>query len=141
MGLMFDVNFKENSLLNTFEYDGARVGFDGVNYTPDDGFVSVNTGGFLELDGTLPNFVAQSIMDQSWVVQFKAFASSGQNRKLILTTSPSSTALIADLSGFSMFITDLGISVKYYKGAGDVLVEIVATMNPSVDLTVGIHQA
>ena len=134
---MFNVNFKENSLLNTFEYDGARVGFDGVNYTPDDGFVSVYTGGILDLDGTLPNYVAQSITDQSWLVQFKAFASSGQNVKMILSTFLPGTAS----TGLQLLVTDLGISAIYYKGPNVILVNTNYIIDASVDLTSGIHQA
>jgi hypothetical protein len=135
VGLMFDVKFNDNTLINDFEYDGSIVGFDGVNYTPDDGFVSVYTGGILDLDGTLPNYVAQSITDQSWLVQFKAFASSGQNVKMILTTFLPGTAS----SGLQLLVTDLGVSAIYYKGPNAILVNTNYLIDASVDLTVGIH--
>jgi len=137
LGLMFDVKFNDNTLINDFEYDGTIVGFDGVSYTPNDGFVSVDTGGFLELDGTLPNNVAQSITDQSWLVQFKAVASSGQNVKMILTTFLPGTAS----SGLQLLVSDMGVSAIYYKGPNAILVNTNYIIDASVDLTVGIHQA
>ena len=137
LGLMFDVKFNDNTLINDFEYDGSIVGFDGVSYTPNDGFVSVDIGGFLELDGTLPNNVAQSITDQSWLVQFKAVASSGQNVKMILTTFLPGTAS----SGLQLLVSDMGVSAIYYKGPNAILVNTNYIIDASVDLTVGIHQA
>jgi hypothetical protein len=111
-----------------------------VNYVADNGFVSVSPGGLLELNGVLPNYILQSITDQSWIVQFKAFASSGQNIKMILTTSPSDTGAMPDFTGFRLLVTDLGISAIYYKGVGDTLVSADYVIDPTVDLTVGIHQ-
>jgi hypothetical protein len=139
-GLNFDVNFNENTLISDFQYDGSIVGFDGSDFVANDGFVSVNTGGFLELDGALPNCVAQSVTDQSWIVQFKAFASSGQNIKTILITSPSDSGW-GDLTGFRLVVTDLGITAMYYKGPNDILIDVSSyTIGPTVDLTIGFHQ-
>jgi hypothetical protein len=131
---IFDVNFNDNSLISNV--DG--VGFEGINYTPNDGFVTVAPGGFLELDGILPNYIAQSITDQSWLIQFRAISGSFR-LKMALTTSPSSTNYFADLTGLHIFIEHDEINATIFRSPGNPLARAFARTT-GVDLGTGIHQ-
>jgi hypothetical protein len=59
---------------------------------------------------------------------------------MVLTTSPSDTGAMSDVTGFQLLATDLGVLAIFYKGAGDTLVNVDYAINPDTDLTAGIHQ-